>query len=190
MRRISAALSCRLLPSSWPAGRSRVARVRRCRRLRPTTRWLRSKSRNWSSARAPWRHRVRRLPCITRAGCTTRHAPGQEGRRVRQLAQERAAVQFRARPEAGHCRLGPGRDRHAGRWSAAARDPVGAGLRRPRRRWRDSAGRNAGVRRRTAWSAAAALTPRPRHFTAGFSEYVPVSVASASTCRAMASLTC
>ena len=39
-------------------------------------------------------------------------------------------------------------------------------------------------------SSAAALTPRPRHFTAGFSEYVPVSVASASTCRAMASFTC
>ena len=87
-------------------------------------------------------------------------------------------------------RLGPGRDWNESRWPAPARDSFGARLWRPRCRWRDSARRDAGVRRRIARGPAAALTPRPRHFTAGFSAYVPVSRASASTCWAMASLTC
>ena len=71
-------------------------------------------------------------------------------RGVRRLVEPRRAVPLPARGRPGHRRLGQGRGRHEGRRPAQARDPAAPGLRRPRRRRRDQAGRDAGVRRRPA----------------------------------------
>ena len=70
-----------------------------------------------------------------------------------------------ARRRPGHRRLGPGLAGHEGRRPPPAGHPAATWLRRPRRRWRDRAGRDADLRRRPRrppLTSAPALSDRAR----------------------------